>query len=195
MTTSEHATSTSQTHVVLVPGFWLGAWAWDDVVLTSRPPVSSRTQSPFPGSTTSRPTAAPSPARTTSARCSTWSRRSTGGRARRAQRRRRSGPRGRRPRPHAHPTGRLRRLRTVGRRGLAEPRPPRRRARDPAPSWEDLAADGTSSEGIDDAGLARFRARAVPQPAGVARGRVRVSDPGRSASPRQRSARACPRRC
>lgn len=30
MTTDQHADPT--THVVLVPGFWLGAWAWQDVV-------------------------------------------------------------------------------------------------------------------------------------------------------------------
>ncbi|MBX9243487.1 alpha/beta hydrolase [Actinotalea ferrariae] len=30
--TSTSATTTTTTHVVLVPGFWLGAWAWDRVV-------------------------------------------------------------------------------------------------------------------------------------------------------------------
>ena len=34
MTTTTHQTSTRQStvHVVLVPGFWLGGWAWDDVL-------------------------------------------------------------------------------------------------------------------------------------------------------------------
>jgi hypothetical protein len=43
-TTSDHAdhhpdhgsTGPATTHVVLVPGFWLGAWAWDDVVARLR---------------------------------------------------------------------------------------------------------------------------------------------------------------
>lgn len=46
----------------------------------------------------------------------------------------------------------------------------------PLPSWEDLAAAGSSLEGIDDAGLARFRERALPHPAGVARTPVHVGD-------------------
>jgi pimeloyl-ACP methyl ester carboxylesterase len=49
----------------------------------------------------------------------------------------------------------------------------------PLPSWDELAAAGSSLDGIDEAGLARFRARAVPHPGGVARGRVHVSDPAR----------------
>ncbi|AEE44409.1 alpha/beta fold hydrolase [Cellulomonas fimi] len=49
----------------------------------------------------------------------------------------------------------------------------------PLPSWEELAAAGSSLDGIDADGLARFRARAVPHPGGVARGAVHVSDPRR----------------
>ncbi|WP_127125578.1 alpha/beta fold hydrolase [Georgenia sp. SYP-B2076] len=46
----------------------------------------------------------------------------------------------------------------------------------PLPSWEQMEADGNSLEGIDEAGLARFRERAVPEPAGVARSAVHLTD-------------------
>lgn len=49
----------------------------------------------------------------------------------------------------------------------------------PLPSWEELAAQGSSLDGVDEAGLARFRDRAVPHPASVARGPVHLADPGR----------------
>lgn len=51
------------------------------------------------------------------------------------------------------------------------------------PSWEELADGGASLEGLDDATLARFRERALPQPAGVARGPVHVGDERRFAVP------------
>lgn len=47
------------------------------------------------------------------------------------------------------------------------------------PSWEEHAAQGASLEGIDDDGLARLRERAVPHPAGVAREPVQVSNSAR----------------
>jgi len=47
------------------------------------------------------------------------------------------------------------------------------------PSWDSLREAGSSLDGIDDAGLARFRERAVPHPAAVAREPVHVSDPRR----------------
>ncbi|KQT99449.1 alpha/beta fold hydrolase [Sanguibacter sp. Leaf3] len=49
----------------------------------------------------------------------------------------------------------------------------------PLPTWEELAAEGSSVDGIDEAGLAQFRARAVPHPAGVATGTVHLTDPAR----------------
>jgi pimeloyl-ACP methyl ester carboxylesterase len=51
------------------------------------------------------------------------------------------------------------------------------------PSWDELAAQGNSLDGIDEAGLARFRERAVPHPAGVARSAVRLHDPRRLVVP------------
>lgn len=53
----------------------------------------------------------------------------------------------------------------------------------PLPSWASLEAVGTSAEGLDDAMRAAFQARAVPHPAGPAREPVRVSDPRRLAVP------------
>ena len=47
------------------------------------------------------------------------------------------------------------------------------------PSWDELAAQGSSLDGIDEAGLARFRERAVPHPVGVARSPMRLHDPRR----------------
>jgi pimeloyl-ACP methyl ester carboxylesterase len=52
----------------------------------------------------------------------------------------------------------------------------------PLPDFATLGAQA-SLTGLDDAHLARFRARAVPQPAGVARARVRLSNEARWAIP------------
>ncbi|MBO3102446.1 alpha/beta fold hydrolase [Cellulomonas fengjieae] len=49
----------------------------------------------------------------------------------------------------------------------------------PLPAWDELEAQGSSIEGIDEAALAEFRRRAVPHPGEVARGAVHVSDPRR----------------
>lgn len=49
----------------------------------------------------------------------------------------------------------------------------------PLPSWEQLASENASIEGLDDAALDRFRARAVDHPGGVARSPIRLTDPAR----------------
>ncbi|GAB7190099.1 alpha/beta hydrolase [Kineococcus sp. NUM-3379] len=54
---------------------------------------------------------------------------------------------------------------------------------DPLPSWEEMQAAGNSLEGLSAADLAEFRERAVPHPAGPAREPVRVSDPRRREVP------------
>lgn len=51
------------------------------------------------------------------------------------------------------------------------------------PSWDELAEQGSSVDGLDDAALARFRERAVPTPGPVARGPVQVSNPDRLGVP------------
>lgn len=53
----------------------------------------------------------------------------------------------------------------------------------PLPGWAELQAEGSSLEGLDDDALARFRALAMPQPGGVATAPVRVGDPRRFAVP------------
>ncbi|WP_454041912.1 alpha/beta fold hydrolase [Cellulosimicrobium sp. Marseille-Q8652] len=53
----------------------------------------------------------------------------------------------------------------------------------PLPSWDELAEQGSSVDGLDDATLARFRERAVPTPGPVARGPVRVANADRLAVP------------
>lgn len=53
----------------------------------------------------------------------------------------------------------------------------------PLPSWDELQAEGSSLEGVDDETLARFRALAMPQPGRVATAPVHVGDPRRLAVP------------
>ncbi len=48
----------------------------------------------------------------------------------------------------------------------------------PLPSWEVLASDGADVTGIDEAGLARFRERATDQPAGTFYEPVRLTGAG-----------------
>ncbi|MET4226473.1 alpha/beta fold hydrolase [Oerskovia enterophila] len=181
MTTSaQHSSSDQQVHVVLVPGFWLGAWAWDDVV----PHLEAAGLSPhavtLPGLddvTTDRSgltredhvqavrdVVAPLVGDVVLVG------HSGGG-------------------PVIHEVvdrdpARIRRTVYVDTGPLVDgaslaPDLPAGTVELPLPSWEDLEAAGSSLDGIDEAGLARFRARAVPHPAGVAGGRVRVSDPAR----------------
>ncbi|QTE29436.1 alpha/beta fold hydrolase [Pengzhenrongella sicca] len=49
----------------------------------------------------------------------------------------------------------------------------------PLPPWDELEANGSSAAGLDDAARAEFAARAVPQPARVAREPVHLTDPRR----------------
>lgn len=44
------------------------------------------------------------------------------------------------------------------------------------PTWDELAEQNSSIEGMDDEALMRFRTWAVPEPAGVARSKVRLVD-------------------
>jgi len=46
----------------------------------------------------------------------------------------------------------------------------------PLPSWDDLKAGGASLDGLDDQRLATFRSRAVPVPGDVARDRLHLRD-------------------
>jgi pimeloyl-ACP methyl ester carboxylesterase len=49
----------------------------------------------------------------------------------------------------------------------------------PLPPWAELEADGNSLHGLDDAALQRFRERAVPHPAGPARTPLALHDDAR----------------
>lgn len=53
----------------------------------------------------------------------------------------------------------------------------------PLPSWGELEAGGSSLEGLDDGMRAEFRKRAIPHPAGPARDRIRLTNPDRHAVP------------
>jgi pimeloyl-ACP methyl ester carboxylesterase len=53
----------------------------------------------------------------------------------------------------------------------------------PLPTWAELAAGGSSLAGLDEAALARFAERAVPQPAGPAREPIRLVNPAREQVP------------
>lgn len=53
----------------------------------------------------------------------------------------------------------------------------------PLPSWDELEAEGDSIVGLDDAALEQFRRRAVPQPIGVATTPLRLTDPRRLTVP------------
>ncbi|MFE4972513.1 alpha/beta fold hydrolase [Kitasatospora sp. NPDC056651] len=48
----------------------------------------------------------------------------------------------------------------------------------PMPSWEYLAEHGSSVAGLDEAALARFRSLATPEPAGAFRDRLRLTGAG-----------------
>lgn len=51
------------------------------------------------------------------------------------------------------------------------------------PSWSELQEQGSSIDGLDDDALARFRERAVPHPAGPAREALQLADGARHALP------------
>lgn len=53
----------------------------------------------------------------------------------------------------------------------------------PLPSWDDLRADGASTDGLTDEQLAEFRARSVPHPAGPLREPVQLGDPALTSIP------------
>jgi len=167
-------------HVVLVPGFWLGAWAWDDVV----EPLRAAGLEPHPITLPGLEDAD----------------------ADRAAITREDHVRAVRDLVEQLPPGvvlvghsgggtvvhavvdqvpdRVRRAVYVDSGPLVdgaalEPNLPTATVEIPLPSWEELAADGASPEGLDAQARATFRARAVPHPAGVARDAVRLNDPRR----------------
>lgn len=53
----------------------------------------------------------------------------------------------------------------------------------PLPTWEEFGRTGASLDGLNAADLEAFRARAVPHPAGAVRGRLQLSNPERRRVP------------
>ena len=182
MTTTEITQHTAQhpVHVVLVPGFWLGAWAWDDVV----PGLRDAGLHPHP---VTPPGLERSDADRAAVTQEDHVRAVTdlvdrldgdvvlvghsGGAAvvqvvvdRRPDRVARvvyvdAGP---------LPPG-----------GAVAPGLPDGAVELPFPSDDELAADGTSTAGLEGGALAALRSRAVPHPAAVAAAPVVVADPRR----------------
>ncbi|MGC5165762.1 alpha/beta fold hydrolase [Luteimicrobium sp. DT211] len=174
--------TTPRTHVVLVPGFWLGGWAWDDVVVPLRDAGLVPHAVTLPG--LGPDDTAADRARATRAdhvRAVVELVEGLGGRVVLV----------------GHSGGGAlvgevvdRVPDRIGRAVYLDAGPlvdgatlnpglPDGVTELPLPTWDELAAQGSSTVGIDDAGLARFREHACPQPARVATEPVRVLDPAR----------------
>ncbi|MFJ1512002.1 alpha/beta fold hydrolase [Cellulosimicrobium funkei] len=179
---STHGTSEQPVHVVLVPGFWLGAWAWDDVV----PHLEAAGLVPHPVTLPGLEPGATAADRAHVTRADHVA----------AVTRLVDGLDGRvvlvghsgggpvvQEALDRDPT-RIERVVYVDTGPLVDgaalsPDLPADVAEVPLPTWEELAEGGSSLDGLDEAALARFRERAVPTPGPVARGVVHVSDPRR----------------
>jgi pimeloyl-ACP methyl ester carboxylesterase len=166
--------------VVLVPGFWLGAWAWDSLLEPLRAAGVDPRPVTLPGLEPDHPDR------------STVTRADHVAAVRRAVE---SAPAGVVLVGHSGGAAvvgevvdavpdRVRRAVYVDGGPLTDgavlaPTLPADVAEIPLPSWEELEADGTSAAGMDDAVRAAVRQRAVPHPARVATTPVRVRDPRR----------------
>lgn len=174
--------TTPRTHVVLVPGFWLGGWAWDDVVGPLRDAGLVPHPVTLPGlgdDDTADDRAAVTRAdhlRAVVALVESLDGRvvlvgHSGGGALVGE-------------VVDRVPGRVARAVYLDSGPLVDgaalhPALPDGATEIPLPGWDELAAQGSSIDGIDDAGLARFRERARPQPGRVATEPVHVSDPAR----------------
>ncbi|WP_144681527.1 alpha/beta fold hydrolase [Cellulosimicrobium sp. TH-20] len=179
---STHGTSEQPVHVVLVAGFWLGAWAWDDVVphleaagLVPHPVTLPGLE---PGET------AADRAHVTRADHVAAVTRLVDGLDGRVVLVGHSGGGPVVQEALDRDPARIERVVYVDTGPLVDgaalsPDLPADAAEIPLPTWEELAEAGSSVDGLDEAALARFRERAVPTPGPVARGAVRVSDPRR----------------
>ena len=167
---------------VLVPGYWLGGWAWERVapLLRAAGRPGQHPDAAGPGARARAATARGSPWRTTSPRWPTPSAphgpsavlvaHSGAGKLATAVLDREPG--GRRPRGRTSTSG-------PAADGLAEPLPEGLTAL-ALPPFEGLEA---SLDGLSEADLQEFRERAVPHPAAVVREPLRLHDPARRAVP------------
>lgn len=179
---SNHDTTEQPLHVVLVPGFWLGAWAWDDVVphLEAAGLVPHAVTLPGldPGTT------AQDRARVTREDHVDAVARLVDGLDGRVALVGHSGGGPVVQQVADRDPARIERIVYVDTGPLVDgaalsPDLPADAAEVPLPDWETLAEDGSSLDGLDDAALARFRERAVPTPGPVARGTVHLTNPAR----------------
>ncbi|GEN81257.1 alpha/beta fold hydrolase [Actinotalea fermentans] len=183
MTTTQ--TPRTTTHVVLVPGFWLGAWAWDAVVPALRDAGLAPHPVTLPGLGAPGTPEEPRPGITLDDQVAAVRDLVDGldgdvvlvghsGGAFVAQMVADQRP------------GRLRRVVYVDSGPLNDGmtlRPGDPGADVPLPTWAELQAEGSSLEGVDDDALATWRARAMPHPGGVATAPVHVHDARRFAVP------------
>lgn len=179
---SHHDTPEPPVHVVLVPGFWLGAWAWDAVVphLEAAGLVPHAVTLPGlePGAT------AQDRARVTRDDHVDAVARLVAGLDGRVVLVGHSGGGPVVQQVADRDPARIERIVYVDTGPLVDgaalsPDLPADAAEVPLPGWEVLAEDGSSLDGLDDDALARFRERAVPTPGPVARGPVHVTNPER----------------
>ena len=145
--------------IILVPGFWLGAWAWDEVADALRADGHDVTALTLPGLDSVDTDRSGDHLRRPRRRDRRGGRGGAGaGRAGRAQRHRVQRVRGERPRPRAYRRHGLRRHRA--REGRLDP--------DFAGSekpmdWEEISTE-ENLDGLSEEQLATFRERAVPVP-------------------------------
>jgi len=170
-------TTTPTTHLVLVPGFWLGAWAWDDVV----GPLRAAGLTPHP---VTLPGLAPGddPASVTREDHVRAVLDLVAGLDGRVVLVGHSGGGSIVQQVADRDPGRIARIVYVDTGPLVDGAVhdstlPEGTSSVPLPSWAQLAAQGTSIEGIAD--LEAFRERAAAHPGKVATEPVRVSDPAR----------------
>jgi len=183
---SSHTPSAPPVHVVLVPGFWLGAWAWDDVVphLEAAGLVPHAVTLPGldPGAS------AKDRAHVTRDDHVDAVARLVGGLDGRVVLVGHSGGGPVVQQVADRDPARIERIVYVDTGPLVDgaalsPDLPADAAEVPLPGWDELREGGSSLVGLDDAMLARFRERAVPTPGPVARGPVHVTDPARRQVP------------
>lgn len=174
--------STTPTHVVLVPGFWLGAWAWQDVL----PPLQGAGLIPHAvtlpglgsvdddraGLTLDDHVAAVRDLVDSLEGGVVLVGHSGGGPVVQMVTDQRPDQVRRVVYVDAGPLRDGARLQPVDHSGDV-----------PLPSWEELEAAGTSAAGLDEQVRAGIRARAVPHPDGVATAPLRLQDPRRLAVP------------
>ncbi|MPV37164.1 alpha/beta fold hydrolase [Georgenia subflava] len=174
----------TEAHVVLVPGFWLGAWAWDDVV----PHLQEKGVRTHPVTLPGLESAGDDRVGLTLDDHVAAVREVVAGLDGAVVLVGHSGAAAVvQSVVDADPT-RIRRVVYVDSGPLADgaaimPELPADVADLPLPTWAEFTERGESYEGIDETGLALFRERAVAHPAGVARSAVRLRDERRKDVP------------